>query len=280
MYSANGTGCCLTYRATRPRPGRYRRLALDTLGSGSSRTAPRMRGASLASTVALMTAAASGLRSGSMSEAFSGHTTRSGLGWVPAFTAAATRWVTAAWLSSTARRSALNLSPARGTLPCTARNRPVAPVVDLGTARGASMTARAPRTQGTADRALRAMALLPGPDWAADRRPPTTWATPAANRAPTSATPKVTAGAPPRAASPARGESAWLNARRPQGNPPNGVVSRRASCATQADATTSGRTLPAPPRDGPRWSRAQARPSSAMYRDSSTARAIHGSAPT
>jgi len=30
MYSANGTGCCLMYRAVTPWPGRYIRLALDT----------------------------------------------------------------------------------------------------------------------------------------------------------------------------------------------------------------------------------------------------------
>ena len=220
-----------------------------------------MSGALMASTASLMTTAASGLRSGSMSEAFSGHTTRSGRGWVPAFTDAAACWVALAWLSRTARRSALKSSPARGTLPWTAMNRAVGPSVGLGTSRGRSITTMAPTRQGAAERTLRGMPPrgMPG-----CRLPRISWATPAASRPPTSATPKVTAGAPPRAASPARGESAWLKARRPQGNPPNGVVSRRVSWATQANATTRGRTLPTPASDGPRWSRAQARPSSAM----------------
>ena len=61
-----------------------------------------------------------------------------------------------------------------------------------------------------------------------------------------SATPKVTAGAPPSAARWTSGESAWLNASRAQGNPPNGVRPRSASWATQSRATTSGRTRGAP----------------------------------
>jgi len=80
MYSANGTGCCFTYLAVRPLPGRYIRLALDTLGAGSFSTAPRTSGASMAATALLITAAASAFRNGSMSEAFSGQTTRAGRG--------------------------------------------------------------------------------------------------------------------------------------------------------------------------------------------------------
>src|SRR5664280_2236208 len=111
----------------------YSRLALDTMGRGSSRTAPRTSGVLMASIAPLMTFAASGLRSGSMSEAFSGHTTRSGFGWAPAFTAAAACSVTFAWLSSTARRCALKYRPGWGTLPWTARNRAFGPLIGLGT---------------------------------------------------------------------------------------------------------------------------------------------------
>ena len=87
--------------------------------------------------------------------------------------------------------------------------------------------------------------------------------TAAAATAPTSATPKVTAGAPPSAARWTSGESAWLNASRAQGNPPNGVRSRSASCATHSRAMTSGRTRGAPASDGARCSSAEAPPTSA-----------------
>ncbi len=63
---------------------------------------------------------ASGLASGSMSEEFSGQMTTIGCGARPARTSSASRSVSRTWLSSTARRWALNSSPSRGTLPCTA----------------------------------------------------------------------------------------------------------------------------------------------------------------
>ena len=65
----------------------------------------------------LITAAASALTYGSMSEEFSGQITKAGCGAVPARTACASSWVRAAWLSSTARRWALKSRPSRGTLP-------------------------------------------------------------------------------------------------------------------------------------------------------------------
>ena len=64
--------------------------------------------------------AASGLASGSMSEEFSGQMTTIGCGARPARTSSDSRSVSRTWLSSTARRWALNSSPSRGTLPCTA----------------------------------------------------------------------------------------------------------------------------------------------------------------
>ena len=54
-----------------------------------------------------------------MSLEFSGHTTRSGCWARPAATSAASARVALTWLSSTARRWALNSSPSRGTLPWT-----------------------------------------------------------------------------------------------------------------------------------------------------------------
>ena len=53
------------------------------------------------------------------------------------------------------------------------------------------------------------------------------------------ATTKVTSGAPPSAANQRSGDSAWLKASRPHGNPPNGSRSRSASCSTQAAPTHS-----------------------------------------
>ena len=85
-------------------------------------------------------AAASGLRSGSMSEAFSGHSTTSGRGRRPAATSAASCSVTRTWLSSTARRCALKSRPSRGTLPCTAA------IVTVRTGRAGGREQRGQRT--------------------------------------------------------------------------------------------------------------------------------------
>jgi hypothetical protein len=59
--------------------------------------------------------------------------------------------------------------------------------------------------------------------------------------APTAATAAVTSGAPPSEASGVNGPSAWLNASRPQGNPPNGARPRSASWPTQTAATHNQR---------------------------------------
>ena len=95
---------------------------------------------------------ASALRSGSMSEAFSGQTTRSGVGARPASTSSAPASVAATWLSSTARRSALKSSPACGTLPWTPRNWAVGPSVGSGMASPASPSTSAAATGSAAER--------------------------------------------------------------------------------------------------------------------------------
>lgn len=82
-----------------------------------TRTVPTRIGAPTATDACVMSVAASELRSGSISDAFSGHTTRSGAGCLPASTSAASAIVSRTWLSSTARRCALKSSPRRGTLP-------------------------------------------------------------------------------------------------------------------------------------------------------------------
>ena len=87
-----------------------------------------------------------------MSEAFSGQTTRSGRGRVPAATSAAASSVAVTWLSRTWRRSALKSRPGRGTLPWTAMTLPGAPSVGSGTANPGTRTTTAPaRAAGAAD---------------------------------------------------------------------------------------------------------------------------------
>ena len=57
---------------------------------------------------------------------------------------------------------------------------------------------------------------------------------------PASAVAKVTSAAPPMAAHGVRVVAVWAKASRPQGNPPSGIRSRSASCATQRQANHRG----------------------------------------
>jgi hypothetical protein len=112
---------------------------------------------------------------------------------------------------------------------------------------GSSGTASATPTNGTATNTT-APSTRPG------TRPWTAAMTAAARPAPASATAAVTSGAPPSGANQRSGESAWLNAHRPHGKPPNGNRSRSASSVTQAAAVHNGaqrirpRTVSAAPR--------------------------------
>ena len=136
-----------------------------------------------------------------MSEEFSGQTTRvrsSGARW-------ARDSAPRTWLSSTARRSALNSSPACGTLPCTKPTDTGRPAVGSGMASGRRSSSAAAPAAATAARGH-------------DRRTPHVTAT--SSRVPTAATAKVTPGAPSHRATWASGLSAWLNASLAQGNPP------------------------------------------------------------
>ena len=90
------------------------------------------RGTPTASRARSIWAAASALRNGSMSEEFSGHTTRLRSSGARAASASVPR----TWLSSTARRSALKSSPACGTLPWTKPTETGRPSVGRGTASG------------------------------------------------------------------------------------------------------------------------------------------------
>ena len=68
------------------------------------------------------------------------------------------------------------------------------------------------------------------------------------------ATAAASRGAPPKAASIRTGESAWLNARRTQGNPPKGVLERAHSPTTQPMGTSRYAAAPSPRASRRRWS--------------------------
>ena len=89
---------------------------------------------------------------------------------------------------------------------------------------------------------------------------------------PTAATASVTSGAPPTAANGVSGVWPWLKASRPQGKPPNGSRSRRASSPTQSSADQSGQAFN-------RLTAASAEPRRARNSASSRARANHASGP-
>ena len=192
------------------------------------RTAPTTTGTPISSVTDWISARASALANGSMSEEFSGQITRSGRAVRPAATCWASRRVSRTWLSSTARRWFAKSSPARGTLPWTAATvitrSPGAAAACAGTARptaGPTSTAtRAPASAG---------ARRSGSTTVNHHRP-----------APESTTPKLTSGAPPSEASRAYAPPAWPKASLAQGNPPQGTRSTTASPATQRHATHSG----------------------------------------
>ncbi len=174
-----------------------------------------------------MTSAASALRSGSMSEAFSGQSTRSGCGSSPAATCSAAASVVSTWLSSTWRRCALNSRVSSGTLPWMPSTCTGVPSTGRGTSIGPSSSVTASSN---------------APPARSGRRSRSQACTPRASSAPTRTTTKPTPGTPSQRATPTTGESAWLKPSRAHGNPPKGVVARAHSAATQANATANGRT--------------------------------------
>ena len=95
----------------------------------------------------------------------------------------------------------------------------------------------------------------------------------AASRLPASATAKVTSGAPPSGANHFSGDSAWLNAHRPHGKPPNGNRSRTASSVTQSAATPTGHQRN-------RCTSGSAAAIAAVYQVSANTRISQGTAPT
>ncbi len=259
-YSANGTGCCLTYICPVQPVSSHTRAALRTLrGPGPSRTAPTRTGAPAARAARSSRAAARGSASGSTSEAFSGHRTRSGCRARPAATSAASCSVRVTWLVVTWNmRPSASSPPARGTLPCTAAMSavPVCAAVGSGIARPTSVTAAAAasgRAVATAVRTRRLLPPVPAPvrsslpcapgerdDPVASMAGTPARMAAAASSAPMPATAVVTSGDPPSAASGVSGVSAWLKASFPHGKPPKGTRARTASCATHTAATHNG----------------------------------------
>ena len=116
MYSANGAGCCLTYRWPGParhcRSGRQTRLVFVTPSGGTCSTAPTSVGTPTASTAASITCGRVGVAqrvdvAGVLRPDHQVRLRRRRL----LRRASASAWVPRAWLSSTARRSALNSRP-------------------------------------------------------------------------------------------------------------------------------------------------------------------------
>ena len=197
------------------------------------RTVPTRIGASRRRDRALICAPARRSSSGEMSEAFSGHSTRSGRGRVPASTSSAYPAVTSRWLSRTARRCALKSRPRRGTLPWITATSTVSVCSPLGV-RAAPAT-RPTAMSGTDRRP--AAARAPRRPLSASRRSRRTTATPRA--APTAETTNPSSGVPPSEASGSRGPSACPNANRPHGKPPHGQDDRTHSHTDHQPATPS-----------------------------------------
>ena len=215
--------------------------------SGSSTTAPTRIGTPTAAAAPLIRSWASALRYGSMSDAFSGHSTKSGCAWLPAATSSARPRVCWTWLSSTSRRRALKSIPGSATLPWTRPTCRVAgpPSVcgcggDRQHRRHNPQPRRDRRPAGASPhRAGRRAGAVRARAWPGQRRtgPPGTSAR--GRRRPT-----------PRAA--AR-ELSWLNPMRSQPHPPNGNRPLTASTRTQTHGTHSqrqtqpGDAAPSPP---------------------------------
>ncbi len=208
-------------------------------------------------------AAASALRSGSMSLEFSGQITRSGWGCRPAATSAASCSVTRTWLSSTARRWALKSRPRRGTLPWTAA------IVTVGSGFpgvGGTSAASGPET-------IASTAVSAGTTSARGLRLTTSLRTSSPRASPASTVANDSSGSPPIAASGSSGPSGWPKPTRPHGSPPNGTRPRSASAPIHTAAAHSGPT--------------RSRDTSAMHAPprptnsaSNTHSATHGTGPT
>ena len=243
------------------------------------RTVPTRIGASRRRDRALIWAPARRSSSGEMSEAFSGHSTRSGRAWVPDSTSSAYAAVTSRWFSRTARRWALKSRPRRGTLPWITATSTVSVASRVGV-----RAAPATRPSATSGTARSATAARTGRrPVAASRRERSISATPRA--APSAERTNPISGVPPREANGSRGPSAWPNASRPQGKPPQGQDERIHSHSDHQPATPStaptARGLGRGPGASParRMTTAPA-PNAARYRASTSDRPQEAYAPT
>src|SRR6185437_1032091 len=97
--------------------------------------------------------------------------------------------------------------------------------------------------------------------------------TASANQPPASPTAKLTNGAPQSGANQRSGDSAWLNAQRPQGKPPNGSRSRTDSSATHSAPTATGAHRV-------RWATGSSAPRPARYQVWENTSTNQGAAPT
>ena len=168
-----------------------------------------------------MSAAADGSRNGSISEPFSGHTTKSGCGSVPASMAAASASVCSTWLSRTTRSSDMASMPVPGVPPCTTATVAVDPSPPTVSGRGITMIATMTAAETSATGRKRR------------RRIPSTVSTASAT------TRKVTPAMPAIPVSAPSGELPCEKAISPHGKPPIGMRPRSASMTTHADGTHS-----------------------------------------
>ena len=212
---------------------------------GPARTPPTRIGALIACAATEIWSAASGLASGSMSDEFSGQMTNKGCGARPARTSSDSFTVSRTWLSSTARRSALNSRPSRGTLPCTAATltagSSAAPAPECRTCGEIAAVQISTRQMQTPGRTTAGgAASAPGSASSPRRHQSTISNASAARLNPSNVTAKDTSGAPPICASGSKGPSVWPKPTTPQGNPPNGTVDFAHSASAHRPANQTG----------------------------------------
>ena len=273
MYSANGTGCRLTYIWSRSGPvtGLPEEPGVADLARRRRRAAPRRPGSARRSRRRPR-------RCGARR---------------PGCAAGRCRWsspATPPGRAAAAAPAATSAASASGGVDVVVEHGPALGVEVQAEPRHVALHDRDGDRAGAAGRGDRRTSSRPGDQQraapAAAGRRAATAARPAARRhgsatssPPAAATANVTSGAPPSAASRSSGESPWLNASRPHGNPPNGARSRSASCATHSSPVTSGHSASASGRPAATARRRPAPSSAEVARPAATDSSSHGSQP-